>query len=93
MAVGGGKPAWLVNTIRKQVAASRAKEAPLAREDGGKAKRARVESESHNEKENEHLDGAGPSSYEPAVAAAELDRALSEIATRAPRLHAALLPF
>jgi len=91
MAGGEGKPALLVNKIRKQAAAARGDEAPLEPEVKGKGKRARLENDrSEHEKENQHdADGAAAS----AVDSAELDRSLSVIATRAPRLHALLLPF
>ena len=75
MAGGEGKPAWLVNKIRKQAAAARGDEPPLEPEDKGKGKRARLENDrSEHKKENQHdADGAAAS----AVDSAELDRALS----------------
>ena len=103
--MAGGKPAWLVNKIRKQAAekqggGKRPKSddaAPSAETSGGKGKRAR--SASARNKENAIASGSGTHNgsaslaVDPPVDPAELARALSVVATRAPRLHAALLPF
>ena len=103
--MAGGKPAWLVNKIRKQAAekqggGKRPKSddaAPSAETSGGKGKRAR--SASARNKENAIASGSGTHNgsaslaADPPVDPAELARALSVVATRAPRLHAALLPF
>ena len=104
--MAGGKPAWLVNKIRKQAAEKREGGGKRSKSDdpppgsdasGGKGKRAR--SASAGNKENTLASGSGMHTSstslaaEPPVDPAELERALSVVATRAPRLHAALLPF
>ena len=104
--MAGGKPAWLVNKIRKQAAEKREGGGKRSKSDdpppgsdasGGKGKRAR--SASAGNKENNLASGSGTHTSstslaaEPPVDPAELERALSVVATRAPRLHAALLPF
>ena len=104
--MAGGKPAWLVNKIRKQAAEkregggkrSKSDDAPPSADvSGGKGKRAR--SASAGNKENAVASGLGTHKSstslesDPPVDPAELERALSVVATRAPRLHAALLPF
>ena len=105
-AMAGGKPAWLVNKIRKQAAEKRERgnkrsnsddAPPGADVSGGKGKRAR--SAPAGNKENAVTSGVGTHESltsleaDPPVDPAELECALSVVATRAPRLHAALLPF